>query len=73
MDFLEKKTCKKRSKTKKLNITTKIFHTEISLSTKFQPKLIILIFGPKFVQKVYFRWKIQNVDITIEFCIFESV
>ena len=39
-----------------------ISHTRISLSTKLQPKLTILIFWTKFVQKRYFRLKTDKVN-----------
>ena len=45
----------------------------ISVGTKFQLKLTTLTFWTKLVQKVYFRSKIEKVNITIEFSIFGSV
>ena len=45
----------------------------MSPATKFQLKLIILVFWTKFAQKRYFRSKTENVNITIEFCLFELV
>ena len=44
---------------------------QISIGTKFQLKLTILIFLSKFIQKGYFWSKTEN--ITTEFCIFELV
>ena len=43
-----------------------ILHIQISL-------ILILIFPTKFVEKRYFQLKSEQVNITIEFCIFESV
>ena len=48
-----------------------ILHIWISLDVKFQLKLTILSFWTKFVQKRYFRSKTEEVNITVEFCIFE--
>ena len=50
-----------------------ILHIQISLSTIFRLKLTILIFWTKFVPKNYFWLKAEKLNITIEFCIFESV
>ena len=50
-----------------------ILHIRISLFTKFQLKLTILIFWTKFVQKGYFQSKTEKVNITIKFCIFKLV
>ena len=50
-----------------------ILHIQISLGTKFQLKLTILIFWAKFAQKEYLQWKTEKVNITIEFWIFELV
>ena len=47
-----------------------ILHIWISLSTKFQVKLTVLIFWNKFALKGYFQSKTEEVNITIEFCIF---
>ena len=44
-----------------------ILFTPIILGTKFQLKLIILIFWTKFAQKEYFRSKTEKVNITIQF------
>ena len=44
-----------------------ILYIQISLSTKFQFKLTILIFWTKLVQKRYFWLKTQKVDITMGF------
>ena len=46
-------------------------HIEISLGTKFQLKLTILIFWTKFFLKRYFRPKTEKMSSTTEFCIFE--
>ena len=43
----------------------------ISLGSKFQVKLTILIFWTKIVQKGYFWSKTEKVNTIIEFCIFE--
>ena len=48
-----------------------ILHVRISVGTKFQLKLIILIFWTKFAQKGYFHSKRKRVNSIIEFCIFE--
>ena len=48
-----------------------ILHIRISLGTKFQLKVTILIFWTKFSRKVCFRSKTGRVNTTIEFCIFE--
>ena len=40
-------------------------------STNFQLNLTILSFWTKFTQKKYFRLKTEDVNITIEFWIFE--
>ena len=45
----------------------------ISLVTKFQLKLTILIFWTKSAQKGGFRLKTEKVNTTIEFCIIELV
>ena len=50
-----------------------IVHIRISVGTKFQFKLISLTFWTKFAKKGYFQSKAENVNITIEFCIFELV
>ena len=46
---------------------------QISLGTKFQLKLTILIFWTKFAQKGYFQSKTEKVNSTTEFCIFKLV
>ena len=46
-----------------------ILHIWISLGTKFQLKLTILSFWSKFAQKGYFQLNMEEVSITIEFCI----
>ena len=43
----------------------------IRLGTKFQLKLIILIFGTKFPQKGYFWSETEKLNIMIKFNIFE--
>ena len=48
-------------------------HIRISLGTKFQLKLRILIFWTKFAQKEFFQSKTENMNKVIEFCIFELV
>ena len=48
-------------------------HIRINLHTKFQLKLIILIFWTKFTQKEYFQSNTEKVNITIELWIFELV
>ena len=50
------------------------FYIFVSLGTKFQLKLQKkLNFRTKFAQKGYLRSKMENVNITIEFCVFELV
>ena len=46
-------------------------HIQISLGTKFQLKLTILLFWTKFAQKGCFRSKTKKVNTIIELCIFE--
>ena len=41
-------------------------HIQISLSTKFQLKLKIVIFRTKFAQKGYFQSQTEKMSITIE-------
>ena len=48
-----------------------ILHIQINLRTKFQLKLIISIYWTKFAQKGCFQPKTENMNTTIEFCIFE--
>ena len=50
-----------------------ILHIWISLNTKFQVKLTVLIFWTKFGLKGYFQSKMEEVNITTEFWIFELV
>ena len=50
-----------------------ILDIRINLGTKFQLKLTVLICWTKFAPKGCFRSKIENVNTTIEFCIFELV
>ena len=50
------------------------FWIRISLNTSFQLKLTILIFGPNLPKNSsYFQSKIDKIDTTIEFCLFELV
>lgn len=46
-------------------------HIEISLDTNLRLKQIILIFCTKLAQKEYFQTKSEQMDIFIEFWIFE--
>ena len=46
-------------------------HIRISLGTKFQLKLTISNFWNKFAQREYFQSKVENLNTTIEFWIFE--
>ena len=46
---------------------------KVVVGTKFQLKLLILIFWTKFAQKGYFQSKMKKVNSIIEFCIFELV
>ena len=48
-----------------------ILHIRISLNTKFQLKVTILLFWTKFAQKVHFLCKTEKV--TTDFCIFALV
>ena len=48
-----------------------ILHTLISMVIKFQPKLTILTFWTKYAKKGYFQFKIEKVNTTIDFSIFE--
>ena len=57
-------------KQKKSEFHYGILHTRISLRTKFQRKLTIFMFWTKFAQKGYSQSKTENVNTTIEFCIF---
>ena len=50
-----------------------ILHIRISLGTKLQLKLTILLFWGKFAQKGHFWSKTEKVSITIELCIFELI
>ena len=43
----------------------------MSLGTKYQNKLTILIFWTKFTQKGHLRSKSEKVNITTEFCTFK--
>ena len=63
-----------QSKKWKVNSTHHwILHIQISLGTKFQLKLIILIFSTKFAQNGYFQSKSEKMNTAIKFCIFKSV
>ena len=48
-------------------------HRRISLTTKFQHKLVIFIFWAKFAQKRYSQSKTDKINISIKFSIFELV
>ena len=48
-------------------------HIWISLSTKFQVKLTVLISWTRFALKDYFLSKTEEMNITIDFCLFELV
>ena len=50
-----------------------ILHIRISLGTRFQLNLTILIFRTRFAQKRYFWSKAEEVNTTIEFSIFKLV
>ena len=54
-----------------MNIAIEFCIFELVQVTKFQNKLIILIFWTKFTQKWYLRSKSEKVNITTEFCIFK--
>ena len=72
-DFLDQ-ICSKRLfaiKNRKSKHHHQILHIRIGLPTKFQLKLIILIFWTKFTQKEYFQSKTKKVSSIIEFCIVE--
>ena len=74
-DFLDQ-TCPKRLfplQNRKKWYHHWILYIRISLGTKFQLKLTILIFWTKLAQKVYFRFKTEKVNTTFEFWIFELV
>ena len=43
------------------------------VGTKFQLRLMILIFGTKFAQRGYFRSKTEKVKSSVEFCRFKLV
>ena len=45
----------------------------MSLGIKFHLKLTILIVWNKIAQKMYFQFETEEVNTTIEFCIFELV
>ena len=49
----------------------RIQHIWIILRTKFHLEQLVLIFWAKFVLKGYFQFKIEKLNITIEFSIFE--
>ena len=50
-----------------------ILQTRISLGTKFQLKLKIVIFWTTFAHEGYFRSKTEKMNILIDFCIFKLV
>ena len=56
-----------------MNITIEFLHIRISLGTKFQLKLTILIFSTKIAQKGYFQLKTEKGYTTIKFCIIKLV
>ena len=58
-----------------MNTTTDFFIFElVYLSTSFQLKLTIAIFGPNLSKMgSYFQSKTDKIDTTIEFCIIELV
>ena len=63
-----------RSKTEKNKHDNWILHVEISLSTSFQLKLTMRLFGPNLHKKgSSFQSKNDEIDTTIEFCIFELI
>ena len=63
-----------QSKKERVNSTHHwILHIQISLGTKFQLKLTILIFWTIFAQKGYFQSLSEKMNTTIKFCIFKSV
>ena len=53
-------------KKQKIEHCDSILHIQISLSTKFQLKLTIVIFRTKFAQKGYFQSQTEKMSITIE-------
>ena len=70
------KICPKRivpMKNRKIEQHHKILHIQISLGTKFQLKLIILIFWNKFAQKGISYLNQKKMNTPIKFCIFKSV
>ena len=50
-----------------------ILYIRISLIIIFQLKLTILIFWTKYAQKGCFQQKTEKMNITIEFCLFQSM
>ena len=63
-----------QSKIKKSEYHPRILHIRISLGTKFQLKLTILIFWDQICLKNgEFQSETKKVNITIEFCVFELV
>ena len=50
-----------------------IAYIQIGLNTKFQFETTIFIFCSKLAQKGYFQTKTENVNITVELCIFKVV
>ena len=61
------------AKTRKDEYHHWILDFRISLSTKFELKLTILIFSTKFAQKTYSQPKTKKINSTMEFCIFQLV
>ena len=56
-----------------MSITIEFCKLKISLSTKFQLKITILLFWTKFAQKQHVWSNAEKMSITIEFCIFQLV
>ena len=74
MEQISKKKVYFRLKSEKNEHHYWILHIQISLSTNFQLKLTVAIFGPNLPKKgSYFQSKKDQIDTTIEFCIFELV
>ena len=51
----------------------RIVHIRISLSTKFQLIVIVLIFWTRFAQKGCFHYKTKKLNTTVDFCIYKLV
>ena len=74
MKQISKKKVYFRSKTQKNEHRYWILHIRINLSTNFQLKLTIAIFGTKFAKNdSYCQPKTGKIDTIIEFCIFQLV